>query len=71
VRQTQPNNLFYLATNLYKPPIVEAIITIQIYFKNLAKMRSKIETYILIFQTQKKNYQKDKCSILGALHKGW
>jgi hypothetical protein len=27
---------------------------IQIYLKNLAKRRWKIETYILIFQTQKK-----------------
>jgi len=41
----------------------------QIYLKNLAKMRWKIETYILTFQTQKK-LQKDKCSIQGGLYKG-
>jgi hypothetical protein len=33
-------------------------------------MRRKIETYILIFETQKKIYQKDKCSIQGGLYKG-
>jgi hypothetical protein len=44
---------------------------IQIYLKNLAKVRWKIKTYILIFQTQKNNYQKDKCSIQGGLYKGW
>ncbi len=36
---------------------------IQIYLGNLAKMRWKIEIYILTFLTQRKNYQKNKCSI--------
>jgi hypothetical protein len=44
---------------------------IQIYLKNLAKVKWKIETYTLIFQTQKENYQKDKCSIQSVLYKGW
>jgi hypothetical protein len=30
----------------------------QIYLKNLAKVRWKIETYIVIFQTQKNNTKK-------------
>jgi hypothetical protein len=41
---------------------------IQIYLKKLAKVRWKIKTYILIFQTQKNIYQKDKCSIQGELY---
>jgi hypothetical protein len=32
-------------------------------------MRWKIETYILIFQTLKHNYQKDKCSIQDEFYK--
>jgi hypothetical protein len=44
---------------------------IQIYLKSLTKVRWKIKIYILVFQTQKKNYQKDKCSIEGGLYKEW
>jgi len=43
----------------------------QIYLKNLTKVKWKIETYILIFQNQKTIYQKNKCSIQGGLYKGW
>jgi hypothetical protein len=44
---------------------------IQIYLRNLAKVKWKIEIYILTFQTPKNNYQKDKCLIQGAFYKGW
>jgi hypothetical protein len=44
---------------------------IQIYLKKLTKVKWNIEAYILIFQTQNKNYQKDKCSIQGELYKRW
>jgi hypothetical protein len=44
---------------------------IQNYLKNLAKVKRKFETYILIFQAQKRNNQKDKYSIQGGLYKGW
>jgi hypothetical protein len=34
------------------------------YLKNLAKVKWKIKTYILIFEPKKKlKYQKDECSI--------
>ncbi len=39
--------------------------------KNLTKVKWKIKTYILLFQTQKKNYQKDKCLIQCGVYKGW
>jgi hypothetical protein len=44
---------------------------IQIYLKNLTKVRWKIKTYILIFKPKKINSQKDKCSIQNGLYKGW
>jgi len=28
-------------------------------------------THFNLFETQKQNYQKDKCSIQGGLYKGW
>jgi hypothetical protein len=34
-------------------------------------MSWKFETYILIFQTQKEIYQKNKISIQGGFYKGW
>jgi hypothetical protein len=40
-------------------------------WENLAKVKWKIETYVLIFETLKKNYQHDKCSIQGGLCKAW
>ncbi len=40
-------------------------------FEKINKSEMNIEAYILIFQTQNKNYQKDKCSIQGELYKRW
>jgi hypothetical protein len=40
-------------------------------FEKLGKSLMKIETYILIFQTQKISYKKDKYSIQGQFYKGW
>jgi hypothetical protein len=53
---------------LGEPSIVALYLNL---FKRPGKSEIKIETYILIFQTQKTNYQKDKCSIQGGLYKGW
>ncbi len=39
-------------------------------FEKLSKREMKIETYILIFQTQIKNYRKDKCSIQDGFTNG-
>jgi hypothetical protein len=42
-----PNDSFFLVSQIL-------LHCMQIYLKNLARLRWKIETYILIFQTQKK-----------------